>query len=405
MSRHSFFMAVSLASCLFLSAVAFAQRANSIGPLPIDVLYLANQDTRETFTIQTYNVDPGYGNATLAGTLSLGLPSRSFPSIVPSANDHYVYVYYREDPTDTVLQVYATDANGVPQSPPVETVNFQALISQFVIDPNGKWAYGTQPVQNAWGRSTVEISAFEIDSGTGMVTIPPTSGTISRPPLENICSPQNPFGPPGFGLVGFNATGTQLIDGWGCAGEDNSVGYYYTQTVNPETGALGLPVGTVGTSSSEDEYSTVTFTPTAIFSFRGSDYNNGPSGLVVYWPNATLDFSCTDEMLEACGYSGGIATDRTGKFLFFYTNAGGTQVTRVNMENKTIEPVGVPLANVITAFSLDDRLIYGWRSLSWNGEYVIPVYVFDPGTGLVSNNGMEITMRSEYSSLIPAMRY
>ena len=161
----------------------------------------------------------------------------------------------------------------------------------------------------------------------------------------------------------------------------------------------------MGAGSSESEYSTVTFTPTAILSFQNEGYENSANELYVYWTNATLDFSCTYATLDACSYSSGIAADRTGEFVFFYTYTGGTEVTRLNVNQKTIEPVGTPLANMIDAFSLDDRLIYGFRTLSSNGQYVIPVYVFDAGTGLVTDNGTVITMPNEYSSLIPASRY
>jgi hypothetical protein len=75
------------------------------------------------------------------------------------------------------------------------------------------------------------------------------------------------------------------------------------------------------------------------------------------------------------------------------------------MIEKTLEPVGIPLADPIIAFSLDDRLIYSSPTLQCNGQYVIPVYVFDPGTGLVTDNGAGITMPSEGSYLIPALRY
>jgi hypothetical protein len=107
--------------------------------------------------------------------------------------------------------------------------------------------------------------------------------------------------------------------------------------------------------------------------------------------------------LDACSYSSGITTDRTGKFIFFYTYTGGIEVTKLNMNKKTIEPVGIPLADPIVAFSLDDELIYSSPVLSWNNRYVIPVYVFDPSTGLVTDNGTAITMQSEYSYLIPAL--
>ena len=403
MIRHSFPMVVTLATCLLVPAISFANGTNRIAPSPIDVLYLITQTTPETYNIETYNVDPGYGSATLYGTLSVYSPWNTV--FVPGADDHHVYLFSPYGTEGTVLQVYATDSNGAPQDPPIQTVKFKKAISPFLIDPDGKLAYATQMLYDTSRVPTFGIWAFALDPKTGIVTVPPTLSAITSPPLDGICNPDNPFANPSFSLVGFNLSGTQLIDAWDCEGHDDSVGYYYTQTVNQQTGALGSPVATVGTESSMDEYSSVMFTPTAILSFQNQGYEGSVNELYVYWVNATLDFSCTYTMLNACSYSGGITADRTGKFIFFYTYTGGTEVTRINVNKKTIEPVGTPLANFIEAFSLDDRLIYNYRILSWNGQYIIPVYVFDPGTGLVTNNGTAITMPSEYSSLIPALLY
>ena len=235
--------------------------------------------------------------------------------------------------------------------------------------------------------------------------MPPTLSAVTSPPLDGLCNVDNYFADPGFSLVGFNLSGTQLIDVWGCDGKDDSVGYYYTQTVSQENGALGPRVATVGDWSSFEEYTTVTFTPAAILSFDNQGDEGAGNELNVYWANATLNFSCTYTMLDACSYSNGISTDRTGNFIFFYTYTGAIEVTRLDMNQKKIEPVGIPLADPIEAFSIDDRLIYSAPILSWNGDYVIPVYVFDPGTGLVTDHGQGITMLSNAYSLIPALRY
>jgi len=403
MSRHSFFMAVRLASCLLVSASGFAQRTHSISPTPIDVLYLFSQNTMQTYTIQTYDVYPSNGYAELAGTLSLEAPLGRHCSLVPGAKDHYVYLFCANGAKGSVLQVYATDLNGAPQGLPVQTVNFKAAISQFMIDPNGTLAYATQQAQGVGGAVKVGILALAVDPETGMVTVPTMFIDVATAPAS--WSRTNPFGPPSFSLIEFNASGTELIDAWGNSGHGDATNLFFTQAVNQETGALGRPVPTVGDGYSNDEHDTVTFTPTAIFSFTNYGYDGSRNKLDVYWLNATLDFSCTYTTFDACAYSGGITTDRSGNYIFFYTNAGGTEVTRVNMEKKTIEPVGIPLANTIAAFSLDDRLIYSFRTLTWDGEYVIPVYAFDPATGLVTNNGTEITMLNEYASVIPALRY
>jgi hypothetical protein len=398
MSRHSSLCAISLAICFFVPATIFAQGANQTTS-PIDVLYLVTQNT-----IQTYNVDPSYGSATLYGTLTVPAPSNSYPTFVPGVDGHYLYVFCTCGTQGTVLWVYATDSNGAPQAPPVQTLGFKTPLPPFVIDPNGTLAYAAELLPQ--GPSPVPeygIQAFALNPATGIVTANPGFSATTFSPTG--CGTIYAFGNPTFSLVGFNGTGTQLIDAWYCQGHDDSWDPYYTQTVHRETGALGPPVANMVAGSSMSEYWRVTFTPRASLVFVNFGFNGSQNQLYVYWPNVTLDFECTYTMLDACSYSGGIAADRTGKFIFFYTNTGATEVTRLDVNKKTIEPVGIPLADTISAFSLDDQLIYGSPNLSGNGQYVTPVYVFDPSTGLVTDNGEAITTPSQYDSLIPAWRY
>ncbi len=397
MPRHLSFPAIIVAVCLLIPSTIFAQSQDQTTS-PIDVLYLVTDNT-----IQTYNVDPGYGNATLYGTLTVPAPANGYPVFVPGANDHYLYVLCECGAEGMGLRVYPTDSNGAPQGPPIQTVKFP--FSDFVIDPNGTLAYGVQTPQNSSQQPEFGIRAFALNPKTGILTAFPSLSAITTPPTDSICGSDNPFADPSFSLIGFNRSGTQLIDGWRCSGYDDWVDYYYTQTVDQRTGALGPDVPTIGAGSSEDEFNTVAFTPTAILSFQNQGYEDSPNELYVYWPNATLNFPCTHTMLDLCSYSSGIAADRTGKFIFFYSYAGGTEVTQLNMSEKTIEPVGIPMADSIDSFSLDDLLIYGFRTLSWNGKYVIPVYAFDPNTGLITDNNQTIAMPNEYSTLVPALRY
>jgi hypothetical protein len=397
MSRHSSLPAIALAFCLLVSATTFAQSENQ-AISPIDVLYLVTNNT-----IQTYNIDSSYGSATLYGTLTVPAPTNSYAFLTPGANDHYIYVFCTCGAEDMDLLVYATDSNGAPQAPPIQTIKNTGFYP-LLIDPNGTLAYTAQAIQNSSQQLEVGIRAIALNPKTGILTVFPNFSAIESPP-GGLCNPENSYAYPGLYLAGFNLSGTQLIEYWSCGGYDDSADYYYTRKVNQQTGALGPEMPTVGAGSSEDEFSTVTFTPTSILSFTNYGYEGSVNELSVYWPNATLNFSCTYTVFDACGYSGGIDADRTGQFVFFYTNTGATEVARLNMTTKTFETVGIPLADTINSFSLDDRLIYGFRTLSWNGDYVIPVYVFDPGTGLVTDNGMTITMPNEYSILIPALWY
>ena len=401
MRCHSSLLAITLAVVLMTPA-AFGQNAKP-GASPIDVLYIVTANT-----IQTYNVDPTYGSATLYGTLSTPMSTPDYPLVVPGANDHFIYVLC----TSTAywvrgvrIFVYGTDSNGVPQDPPVQTLDFPNGLGTFMIDPAGTLAYAVETVKNFSQQSEFGISAFAINPDTGVLTQFSNFSATSYPPTSGLCNPFNPFADPGYGLVGFNSSGTQLIDSWYCDGHGDSADYNYTRTLNQQTGALGPDVLTVSGGSSEDEFTSVAFTPVSILAFSNYGYSDSPNELDVYWPNSTLDFSCTYTMLDACSYSGGVGADRTGNFLFFYTYTGAIEITRLDMTNKTIEPVGIPLSGGIEAFSLDDLLIYGSGTYSWNGQLVMPVYVFDPATGLVTDNDQTIPLLGQYPypNVVPAL--
>ena len=119
MSRHLSLPAITVAVCLLVPSTIFAQSDNQ-NTSPIDVLYFVTNNT-----LQTYNVDPSYGDATLYGTLTVPGPSDSNPVFVPGATDHYIYVWCTCGTEGTVLRVYTTDSNGAPQSPAVQRVKFK----------------------------------------------------------------------------------------------------------------------------------------------------------------------------------------------------------------------------------------------------------------------------------------
>lgn len=405
MRRHASPLSISLAFSLLVSTITFAQNANPTAPPPIDVLYIVTGNT-----IQTYNVDPSYGDSTLYGTLSVPVATPDYPQVLPGVDDHYVYVLSTSVSwrvRGVHIFVYATDSNGAPQDPPVQTVEFPGGLFDFMINPGGTLAYAVETIQNFSQQSEFGIRAFAINPKTGILTEFPNFSATTNPPNTSICSPYNPFADPYFSMEGFNSRGTQLIDSWTCSGHDDSSVYYYTQSVDQQTGALGPAVPSVSAGNSEDEFTSVTFTPTSILEFENEGFEGSANGLSVYWLNGTLDFSCNYTLLDACSYSSGIAADRSGKYIFFYTYTGATEVTRLNLAKKTIEPVGIPLTGGIVAFSLDDQLIYGSQTTSWNGQLVMPVYVFDPNTGLVSDNEQTIPLPNGFAliraSAIPGL--
>jgi hypothetical protein len=117
---------VSLCVVLCISSLALASS--------VEVVYVASGTT-----ILTYNVDPHTLNYTQVGTLSINGAS-TFGTLVPSPNDHFIYVTAADLNQITHLYVYATDANGAPQSPPTQKLYANNLKS-LQIDPKANFLY------------------------------------------------------------------------------------------------------------------------------------------------------------------------------------------------------------------------------------------------------------------------
>lgn len=377
----------------------FLQPAIAQSPAaPVEVVYVSGSHLYGS-TLLTYNVNPQTGFATQLGQGITLENTTSGATIVPSPNDHFLYVTAYNG--DEYLWVYATDANGVPQVPPIQTVKLNND-SALSIDPNGTLAYIGHVTQNSHGELVYSIYAFEINPTTGMVKLPGNLVATYRP--NGPCGSGAEY--PGMNVLGFNSSGSRMYDEWGCPYYDTETATYYSQSVDQKTGALGPETEILEWNNTNEGFDLVNITPTAALLFNvPNDYNYGINSLSVYpltGGNSPL-FTCTAEMLEACGYALGETVDPSGRYPFFELSEDSTQITRLELGQKKIVDTGNYVDGVVMGFSPDDALIYA-QDQELNNPWVFPIYVFDPSTGGVTYTGGMISSQSPVNQLIPALR-
>jgi hypothetical protein len=370
-------VAISLSVAIFLPAVN--ARAASEPSSAIDVVYIVNNGG-----LETYDVDAQTG---IPADEGLFVVPPENPTVVPSSNDHFIYVI-GNNPGSGALQmwVFATNSVGVPQYPPIQTINFESYTSGFSIDPDGTQAYAAQFSKNSQGQMLVGIRYFTINPLTGMV--------VKSPKVAATYPPNGPCGTAsaGFAIIGFNPKGNELYDDWGCSYPDSLTVTYYTRQVDQQTGALGPDVQTFSWTNGADGFDQVTFTPTALIDFNvPNNFNYGINSLDVYplSGGTTPIFSCTAEMLRACGYGLSENVDPSGNYILFRSDLEVTEVTKLELAKKQIVDTGNSFPDLLQVFSPDDKLIYAAND---NSLGTIPIYVFDAATGAVSYNGGEITV-------------
>lgn len=389
-SRLSSILALTLT--ILIPALSRAAQ-NAPSSSAIDIAYIVNNGA-----IETYDVDPLTGIPTDEG--QFGVPPVN-PTVIPSSNDHFLYVIGNNPGSGALeLWVYANNSIGVPQYPPIQTINFESYTSNFIIDPNGTLAYAVQYSKNSQGETLAGIRFFTINPNTGML--------VKSPKVLATYPPNGPCGSgaesAGLGLPGFNPRGNELYDYWFCDYHDSYNATYYTRQVDQTTGALGPDVQTFAWLNGDQGFDYVNFTPSALLDFEiPNDYQQGINALNVYplTGGTTPIFSCTAAMLQTCGYGISDAVDPSGNYIFFQISLGSTQITKLDLAAQEIVPTGSSFPEVVQIFSPDDTLIY-MRDQNANG--IIPIYVFDAATGSVNYNGGEITVQPlPFYTIVPAV--
>jgi hypothetical protein len=373
---------------LLVPASLFAQSA------PVEVAYVSTDSG-----VYVYNIDPQTAIPTSLG-LAIVVPAN--PQVVPSANDHFLYITGNNPGSNAEqLWVYATDANGMIPANYLQQINLNTLTSKFSIDPNGTLAYAVQSAPNSQGETVAKIVSFPINATTGLVGTPKIVATYP------------PNGPCGSGaesasltLLRFNAAGTKLYDEWFCSFQGSLSATYYTRQVNQQTGALGPDVQTFSWSNTTQGFNNVTFTNNALIDFNvPNHYDQGINSVNVYaLSGSPLLFSCTAAMLEACGFALADTVDPSGNYIFLQISEDTTHITKLELGAKQIVDTGSYVSCCVIAFSPDDTVVYT-ETPNTSNPYVVPIYIFNPATGAVTtSSGAQIDVQEPFFTLAAAVR-
>lgn len=378
---------VVLALCVFaFSLTSTAQ---------VQVVYVLDGST-----LTTYDIDPQTLNANQVGTSSV--TQDLSPVLTTSPDGHFVYYTdFGFTPNQgNKLWVYATDSTGSPQGPAVQELDGTYLWGLPVFNPKANFAYLFSAVTNKQDFTTYTVWRFAFD---------PTSGKLGQKqsvasyylysnPSGNDCAPT---------ILGFSADGTKLYDEIGCYGPYNSSSATYNaRAVNLQTGALG-PDQQVFNWSNGDAggYESVQFIKTLVFNFvTPNDFEPGVEQVNVFplQPNTSNPIvQCDATMLEACGYSSGVAHP-SGEYVFMGVSTDSTQIDKVELGQKKIVDTGNYIPYSFGKFSPDGTLVYGY---SWqNTSVYVEIYGFNAATSEVTPGG-SIYLPSGFATYYVAERY
>lgn len=379
MFRRSFVSSILLLAS-FVAATSFCSAQS------VDILYAA-----ENTDLLTYTVDASTLQATKVGEpLSLtGAPV--FNQVIPSPNDHFIYVLTSDTQTFQVtLSVYATDAAGVPQAPAIQTIGPES-ISEFAIDPNNKFAYMLQYATNSQKEYVYQMHLFTIDAATGILTESPQA-QVKFPP-SYYCGPT---------FQGFYPNGSQLDYAYVCSYPDNFSATYLYSDVNSQSGELGPAVQIFkfndndgGTSADEVLLSLRTLnnlhTVDSQTSMRIYPLEGGADNPVI---------NCTSTMLPACSQAGQFWQDTTGQYLVLATSPD-FEIVKVELQQKQIVDTGSSVSGQ-PYFSLDDLMVYGVDYQPGNNS-TVQIYGFNPSNGAVTT-GEQLTFPATLWNVFPAQR-
>jgi hypothetical protein len=386
-----------LTSALTLSLLLSATSAVAQTSSAVEVAYITSNGAAET-----WNVDPQTALPTDQGQTLV--PPASF-SLVPSADDHFVYITGTDPSTNTEkLWVYATGANGVLEETPVQELNLSNYTSNLTIAPNHTFAYAVQSNLNSQFLELSAILLFRINPATGILSGPTV---VTKYPPGGLCSSQLDGGYPS--LIGFNSKGTELYDNWFCSFHESGSVDYYALQVNQSTGRLsaGTEIFSTGISTGGG-FDRVDFTPKNLIDFNvPNDYQVGLNSVNVYplSGGATPIFTCNVSMLEACGYGLNMYVDPSGKFIFLQTSADNTQETKLDLAAKQIVNTPYYLPDTLQAFSPDGALIYAQSPNNGNPPFIYPIYTFNSETGALGTaQDAQIYTQQPFSTLVPAIR-
>lgn len=367
---------VMLAVGVLLACQAVNLSGSSSAPSS-EILYVVNNGN-----VTTYSIDPSSLQPTVAGNaVDLLSASSSLLQLVPSPNDHFLYVLWTDNNQQEHLSTCATDSSGAPQLPAVKTVNVTS-ISQLNIHPSGKFAYAMQ-VEGSYAY-TSKIYLFRVKRSGALGEDGQILGT---------------YGPAIFPtlLYGINPRGNEVY--LGSAQQTGQV--YWERSVNDRSGMLAAQVLLLRPPFQD---STI-FGSNLIVDYDNS-LDTSPPRYVTVLPNTPKPrkdlIQCGNAMLSACGDASDVQLDPSGQYLFL-TNPSAQQVRvgHINLAKHTIDDTGnfLPLTAQTPGFSFspDGKLVYAVLA----SDSSLHIFGFDRGSGALTEGPTSIPI-PDSAGFVPA---
>jgi len=348
------------------------QKPSPPSPMPFSggqILYLVDNTQ-----VTTYTIDPNTLDVSVAGPRVGLIAASSFVlQLVPSPDDHFLYVVWSDSQQHEYLSVYATDKSGTPQIPAVQVLSVSSL-SQLNIHPSGAFAYAMTTTQDSAGLYTSTILLFHA-TASGMLQVDP--------------HPQGVYGPalmPTL-LYGVRADGTELY----LRSEDENRSAYWQRAVNPQEGTLGTDILLFAPPVRDS----VALGAAVIVDYQNALTCSEPRYVNVFsnQPEATQLIHCGGDMLDACGTATNVQVDPSGEYLFLTDPASQkVRVAGLKFSNSAIMDTGNFLPFTMQtpgfAFSPDGTLVYALLARDCS----LHIYRFDPGSGYLMESDTSIPM-------------
>lgn len=351
-------------------------------------------------TLTTYNINPQTFQATQVGTMTV--PQSIYPGITMSPNGHFMYYTAAQNLSQQgrTLYVYATDASGAPQSPPVQQVGVSELFSGPVFDPAANFVYAVFA-----GASGPQYTEYVLER----FVFNPNTGALGQPQAQakyELLSGSGGSGECELFLPGTNPAGSELYDEINCISHEKSEAKYNERAINSQTGALGPDVEIYSWENHTQGFETIQFANDYFFVFGVPDQNIQNQNFVDVYkvqPQASNPLvQCGFSMFDACGDWILPLVHPSAKYVFLTNPQDITQIGEVDLTSKEIVPDPNTIPYEVQQLSPDGSIAYAANDVGTALQ--IEIYGFDASNGSVTQGGT-ISVPSDLDSWWTAERY
>jgi len=393
------FRPVGFALVTSLAAVAFAQsstqpNSSRSASSPVQVVYYVDGSTLTTYNVNAQTLEPAQAGA-------ITLPESVYPGIETSRDGRFIYYTAFENYSQqgSELWVYPTNASGVPQNSPIQTLNFTNLYSPLP-DPTAPFLYALYIGPAGTDSTPYEIVRYSRNPKTGQLSDPVTEATynLSYSVGGETCS---------LGILGYNPLGSELYDEVSCtAPYGSSSATYNERTVNAQNGALGPDQQIFSWTNSNGGGERVQFVRNLLFDYVSPDPSILESNYVDVYPvqpnTSTPLIQCTSSMQAVCGSYQLALAHPSARYVFMFDQNNLTEIDQANLSAKQFTATSSSIPYEVQQFSPDGRIAYGVNDV--NGALDIEIYGFNASNAATTEGG-SIQVPSDLDSWWAAERY